>query len=63
MQRISNTVVGLTILDSFILTGGLISSVSLFLFLFNFFFNFFYVYAVQLVTAIVTYFSVILESA
>lgn len=28
MQRISNTVVGLTILDSFVLTGGLISSVS-----------------------------------
>ncbi|KAI2810067.1 hypothetical protein BLOT_001222, partial [Blomia tropicalis] len=40
MQRISNTVVGLTILDSFVLTGGLISS---------------------LLTAIVTYFSVILE--
>ena len=32
MQRISNTVVGLTILDSFVLTGGLISSVSLILF-------------------------------
>ncbi|XP_027194333.1 uncharacterized protein LOC113789046 [Dermatophagoides pteronyssinus] len=42
MQRISNTTTGLTIMDSFVLTGGLISS---------------------MLTAIITYFSVILEGS